>query len=84
MIFRVPLNDAMVPAASGTALWAQIFPGLRKPEAAQALSDAGLVPVQLARYLLVLDAVADRAAVRAGGRVATRKPVLYQRPHLWL
>ena len=76
MAFRVPLNDTLVLAASGTALWAKIFPGLRKPEAAQALSDTRLVPFQLAGYLLVLDPVADRAAVRAGGRVATRKPLL--------
>src|SRR5215213_2405166 len=41
-----------------------------------------LVPIQPAGYLLVLDAVADRAAVRTGGRVATRKPLLYQRLHL--
>src|SRR5215203_5413992 len=59
-------------------------PGSGNPRQAQALSDTGLVPVQFARYLLVLDPVADRAAVGTGGRVATRKPVLDQRLHLWL
>jgi hypothetical protein len=34
--------------------------------------EVGLVPVQLAGYLLVLEPVADRAAVGTGGRVATR------------
>ena len=48
----------------------------------QALSDNGLVPVQLARYLIVLQPVADRATMRTSGRVAARQPVLYERLHL--
>src|SRR5918997_5397692 len=41
-----------------------------------------LVPVQLAGYLLMLDAVVDRASVRTRSRVAAAQPLLYQRLHL--
>src|SRR5215210_8189120 len=45
---------------------------------------APLVPVQLADYVLVLHAVADRATVRTRGRVAAAQPLLYQRLHLFV
>src|SRR4028119_1377157 len=41
-----------------------------------------LVPVELAGYVPVVEPVADRAAVRARGRVAAAQPVLDQRLHL--
>src|SRR5688500_3868124 len=41
-----------------------------------------LVPVQLAGYVLVLHAVADRATMRARGRVAAAQPLLHQSLHL--
>src|SRR4028118_1582672 len=44
--------------------------------------DGYLVPIELAGYVLVLDAVADRAPVRARGRVTAAQPLLYQRLHL--
>src|SRR5215210_1793740 len=43
---------------------------------------APLVPVQLADYVLVLHAVADRATVRTRGGVAAAQPLLYQGLHL--
>jgi hypothetical protein len=43
-----------------------------------------LVPIQLAGYILVLHAVADRATVRTRSRVAASEPLLYQRLHLFV
>src|SRR5918995_3304687 len=43
-----------------------------------------LVPVQLAGYVLVLHAVADRASVRTRSWVAASEPLLYQRLHLFV
>ena len=40
------------------------------------------MPVQLAGYVVVVEPVADRAALRARGRVAVGQPLLYQRLHL--
>src|SRR5215213_90357 len=40
------------------------------------------MPIQLASYILVFEAVADRAAMRARSRVAASEPLLYQRLHL--
>jgi len=42
------------------------------------------VLVPLAGYVLVVDAVADRATMRARSRIAARQPVLYQRLHFLL
>jgi hypothetical protein len=50
----------------------------------QGLTDINLVPVQLAGYVLMLDAVADRASVRTRSRVAAAQPLLYQRLHLFV
>jgi hypothetical protein len=47
-------------------------------------SPTSLVPVQLAGYVLVLYAVADRASVRTRSRVAAAQPLLYQRFHLFV
>ncbi len=40
------------------------------------------MPVQLAGYVLVVEPVADRAAVRARGRVAAGQPILDQTLHI--
>ena len=42
------------------------------------------MPIQLAGYVLVLHAVADRAAVRTRSWVAAAQPLLYQRLHLFV
>jgi hypothetical protein len=42
------------------------------------------VPVPFAGYVLVVDAVADRATMRARSRKAARQPVLYQRLYFLL
>src|SRR4028118_1625614 len=44
--------------------------------------DGYLVPIELAGYVLVLDAVADRAPGRARARIAAAQPLPYQRLHL--
>ena|SRR5215203_3583442 len=59
-------------STSGTAASPHSADARLRPRAAQARVDITLVPVQLASYLLVLEPVADRSAVGAGGRVATR------------
>ena len=53
-------------------------------ESTRCLFDGYLVPIQLAGYVLVLDAVADRASVRTRSRIAASEPLLYQRLHLLL
>src|SRR5215207_5392598 len=43
-----------------------------------------LVPIQIAVYILVLYAVADRPSVRTRSRIAASEPLLYQRLHLFV
>ena len=40
------------------------------------------MPIELAGYVPMLDAVADRASVRGRGRVTAGQPILYQALHL--
>jgi hypothetical protein len=48
----------------------------------RSIFDGYLVPIQLAGYVLVLQPVADRASMRARGRVTAGQPLLYQSLHL--